>query len=58
MKYLVTIVATVKKTIEVEAKTATEAGANALVVFESKDHAWSDIGVHTVHEAIEGYDHA
>ena len=58
MKYLVTIKATVKKTIEVEAKTATEAGANALAVYESKDHEWSDIDVYTVHEKIEGYDHA
>ena len=58
MKYLVTIRAIVKKTIEVEANNASEASAEALVVFESEDHEWFDIDVHTVHEAIEGYDHA
>jgi hypothetical protein len=61
MKYLVTIKATVKQTVEVEAENAKEASVYALALFavsEFRHHAWTDIDVHTVHEKIEGDNHA
>jgi hypothetical protein len=61
MKYLVTVRAVIKKTIEVEAKYASEASVEALAMFavsEFKEHDWFDIDVSSVHEKIEGDNHA